>query len=244
MDLSPKNRNTFSKCAFPGFLIFQLGKAFVHLPTNTLRMDLILKYFNHLSNKQKEQFESLLPLYDDWNSKINLISRKDMDHFYERHVLHSLSIAKFVMPIRETKIMDAGTGGGFPGIPLAILFPEASFLLVDSIGKKIKVVDSIAESLELKNVKAVQQRIEQVEGRFDFIISRAVTALPDFVQWTEGKIDGHSKCNKANGIIYLKGGDLEAEIKMTPKNKTVKTFPLSAWFEEPFFDTKKLLHVY
>jgi 16S rRNA (guanine527-N7)-methyltransferase len=207
-------------------------------------MDLILKHFNRLSNKQKEQFEALLSLYGEWNSKINLISRKDMDHFYERHVLHSMAIAKFMRPTNGIKIMDAGTGGGFPGIPLAILFPEASFLLVDSIGKKIKVVESIAESLELNNVKAIQQRIEQVEGRFDFIISRAVTALPDFVQWTEGKIDGNSKCNKSNGIIYLKGGDLEAEIKLTPKHKTVKAYPLSAWFEEPFFDTKKLLHVY
>jgi len=207
-------------------------------------MDLILKYFNHLNNKQKEQFEALLPLYSDWNSKINLISRKDMDHFYERHVLHSLAIAKFVKPVPGCKLMDAGTGGGFPGIPLAILFPEVRFLLVDSIGKKIKVVENIAESLELKNVQAVQQRIEQVEGRFDFIISRAVTALPDFVKWSAGKIDGNSKCNKANGIIYLKGGDLSAELNAVPKNLSTKTLNLSDWFDEDFFETKKLVHVY
>lgn len=165
-------------------------------------MDLIRKYFDTLSAEQLRQFEALQPLYTDWNSKINLISRKDMEQFYAHHVLHSLAIAKYVKFVAGTKILDVGTGGGFPGIPLAIMFPEASFNLVDSIGKKIMVVKEVASALGLNNVETSHQRAETITGQYDFLVSRAVTNLPDFVGWTAKRYHGRSRNLKPNGILY------------------------------------------
>ena len=176
-------------------------------------MDIILKYFPHLTETQIEQFRQLEPLYADWNAQINVISRKDFSEFYERHVLHSLGIAKFTRFANNTKILDVGTGGGFPGIPLAILFPEVQFHLVDSIGKKIKVVNGVVESLGLKNVRAEQIRAEQLQEKYDYVVSRAVTRLPDFVKWIRKNISKKQKNPLPNGVIYLKGGDLGEEIK-------------------------------
>jgi len=204
-------------------------------------MDLILKYFPKLSERQKEQFAALPELYGDWNSKINVISRKDMDNFVEHHVLHSLSIAKVIEFKTMCEIMDLGTGGGFPGIPLAIMFPDANFYLVDSIGKKIKVVQSVAESLGLTNVKAEQIRAENVERDFDFVVSRAVTDLSQFVGWVRGKISDINYHKLRNGIIYLKGGDLTEEI--APFRKKAKVFEISDYFEEPYFETKKIVYM-
>ena len=172
-------------------------------------MILIEKYFPNLSDVQREQFVKLKAVYGEWNPKINVVSRKDISELYTRHVLHSLGIAKFIHFKSDTKVMDVGTGGGFPGIPLAILYPEVKFHLIDSIKKKLKVVSAVVEYLELKNVTVEHQRAEQVKGQFDFIISRAVTSMPVFVQWTHGKIAKKSKNSIHNGIIYLKGGDLE-----------------------------------
>ena len=204
-------------------------------------MDLILKYFPDLSERQKEQFAALPELYGDWNSKINVISRKDMDNFVEHHVLHSLAIAKIIKFKTMADIMDLGTGGGFPGIPLAIMFPDANFYLVDSIGKKIKVVQNVAESLQLKNVKAEQTRAEQVTRDFDFIVSRAVTDLSQFVGWVRGKISDIHYHKLRNGIIYLKGGDLTEEI--APFKKKVRLFDISDFFEEEYFETKKVIYM-
>lgn len=206
-------------------------------------VDVIFRYFPDLSATQKEQFEALGSLYADWNSKINVISRKDMDHFYAHHVLHSLAIAKMVRFKDFTEIMDAGTGGGFPGIPLAILFPEAKFYLVDSIGKKIKVVNEIANAAEIKNIEAEQIRMEQVDRTFDFIISRAVTALPDFVKWTAYKFHKKSFNAIPNGILYLKGGDVKEELRQI-KNFKKRVYPLYDYFPEPYFETKSLIHLY
>ncbi|MFD1314617.1 16S rRNA (guanine(527)-N(7))-methyltransferase RsmG [Namhaeicola litoreus] len=200
----------------------------------------INKYFDLLSQRQIEQFEQLEGLYRDWNQKINVISRKDMDELYERHVLHSLGIAKVQPFLAGSKILDIGTGGGFPGIPLAILFPETEFLLVDSIGKKITVVQEVAQALGLKNVKAVQMRAEQVKGEFDFIVSRAVTKMDDFTKWTKNKIRKKSLHELSNGILYLKGGDLSEELQHFPK---AKVFALSDYFDEAFFETKKVVHL-
>ena len=204
-------------------------------------MDLILKYFPNLTERQKEQFAALPALYNDWNSKINVISRKDMDNFVEHHVLHSLAIAKVVQFKTMCDIMDLGTGGGFPGIPLAIMFPDANFYLVDSIGKKIKVVKDVAEQLQLKNVTAEQIRAEQVQRDFDFIVSRAVTDLSQFVGWVKGKISDIHYHKLRNGIIYLKGGDLDAEL--APFRKKVRLFDISDFFEEPYFETKKVIYL-
>lgn len=203
-------------------------------------MEIILKYFPELSDLQKEQFSKLFGLYVEWNAQINVISRKDIDELYVRHVLHSLGIAK-VLPFKDgTKIMDVGTGGGFPGIPLAILYPECHFHLVDSINKKLKVVEAVAESLELTNVKTSHKRAEEVNETFDFIVSRAVTAMPSFVSWVKNKVS--KKCNHElkNGILYLKGGDLSDELKSFPK---AKVYDLSDYFTEEFFETKKLVHL-
>jgi len=205
--------------------------------------DIIFQYFPSLSAKQKEQLSALQPLYNEWNAKINVISRKDMDNFYIHHVLHSLAIAKIVRFKDFTEVMDAGTGGGFPGIPLAIMFPETSFYLVDSIGKKIKVVKEVASSLGLKNIKAEQIRIEQVDHAFDFIISRAVTALPDFVKWTGYKFHRKSFNTIPNGILYLKGGDLEKELQEMKRLKK-KIYPLDNYFTESFYKTKSLVHLF
>ena len=192
-------------------------------------MDRIIKYFPELTERQREQFAALLPLYEDWNAKINVISRKDMGNFYEHHVLHSLAIAK-VQPFKTmSDILDVGTGGGFPGIPLAIMFPHANFYLIDSIGKKIKVVQNVAESLQLKNVRAEQIRAEQVEGDYDFIVSRAVTDLSQFTQWVRGKVSDSHYHTLRNGILYLKGGDLTEEL--APFKKKVRTWDISDFFE-------------
>ncbi|MBQ6238456.1 MAG: 16S rRNA (guanine(527)-N(7))-methyltransferase RsmG [Bacteroidales bacterium] len=204
-------------------------------------MDLILKYFPNLTERQKEQFAALPDLYNDWNSKINVISRKDMDNFVEHHVLHSLAIAKVVQFKTMCDIMDLGTGGGFPGIPLAIMFPDSNFYLVDSIGKKIKVVKDVAEQLQLKNVTAEQIRAEQVQRDFDFVVSRAVTDLSQFAGWVRGKISDIHYHKLRNGIIYLKGGDLTDEI--APFRKKVRTWDIADFFEEPYFETKKVIYM-
>jgi len=208
-----------------------------------MSIDLIFNQFPELSDTQKAQMEHMQELYITWNAQINVISRKDMENFYVHHVLHSLAIAKYVAFKDYTEIMDAGTGGGFPGIPLAVMFPKASFLLVDSIGKKIKVVQEVAQALGLKNVVAQQSRMEQVDGTFDFIISRAVTNLSDFVRWTGYKFHQKSFNQVPNGIIYLKGGDLKDELKQVRglKHRTVN---ISNYFSDPFFETKKIVHLY
>jgi 16S rRNA (guanine527-N7)-methyltransferase len=204
-------------------------------------MQLIHRYFPHLSVQQKEQFDSLVPLYKEWNSKINVISRKDIDELDIRHVLHSLAIAKFTQFTPASQILDVGTGGGFPGIPLAICFPEVQFHLIDSIGKKIKVVKEVASALQLSNVSAEQVRVENLNTQFDFIVSRAVTAFPDFVKLCSRRIKKEQKNAIPNGILYLKGGDFQHEI--TPFGKRAYTMPLSQYFEESFFETKKLIHL-
>jgi 16S rRNA (guanine527-N7)-methyltransferase len=203
-------------------------------------MDEILKYFPNLTDIQKEQFEKLDFLYHDWNEKINIISRKDIDALYTKHILHSLGIAKIIKFEPGTYVLDVGTGGGFPGIPLAILFPETRFYLIDIIAKKIKVVQAVAEGLELKNVKAEQMRAENVKGDFDFIVSRAVTNMPDFVSWVKTKIKKNNKHELKNGILYLKGGDLTEELKDFP---TATEYNLADFFEDEFFETKKVVHV-
>jgi len=203
-------------------------------------LEQIFTYFPDLTELQKEQFAKLHDLYTDWNAKINVISRKDIDELYTRHVLHSLGIAKIMSFESNAKVMDVGTGGGFPGIPLAILFPETSFYLIDVIGKKIKVVNEIAEALGLKNLKAEQKRANLVTEKFDFIVSRAVTNMPDFVSWVDGKIAKKQSHELANGILYLKGGDLKEELKDFPK---ATQYNLSDFFSDDFFETKKVVHL-
>ncbi len=203
--------------------------------------DLILSYFPELTSIQIEQFSKLQEIYVHWNEQINVISRKDTENFYERHVLHSLGIAKVIQFKKGTKIMDVGTGGGFPGIPLAILFPDCEFLLVDSIGKKIKVVNEVASSLELKNVTGIHERAEKVGGTFDFIVSRAVTQMPEFITWVKSKISKTSKNTLPNGILYLKGGDLSEEMKTV--KQWSKEYNLKDFFEGEFFETKKVVYV-
>ncbi len=203
-------------------------------------MELILKYFIELSDVQREQFKVLEALYKDWNLKINVVSRKDIDELYLRHVLHSLAIAK-VMEFKDgTNIMDVGTGGGFPGIPLAILFPECQFHLVDSIAKKIKVVDEVVEGLQLTNVTTTHGRVEDVHAQYDFIVSRAVAAMPTFVRWVKGKIAKKSNHELKNGILYLKGGDLSEELQDFPK---ATIYNLTDYYTEGFYDTKKVVHL-
>lgn len=203
-------------------------------------MELILKYFPNLSEVQQEQFSKLYDLYSDWNSKINVVSRKDIDELYLRHVLHSLGIAKVIQFKDGTSIMDVGTGGGFPGIPLAILYPECKFHLVDSINKKLKVVDAVTEDLGLTNVKTSHKRAEEINETFDFIVSRAVTAMPSFVGWVKNKVSKKSKNDLKNGILYLKGGDLTEELQNYPK---ATLYNLTDYFEEDFFDAKKVVHL-
>lgn len=204
-------------------------------------MNIITKYFPKLKPEQYELFSQLQPLYAEWNAQINVISRKDFDGFYERHVLHSLAIAKFIGFTPGTKILDVGTGGGFPGIPLAIFFPEVQFHLVDSIGKKIKVVNNVIKSLGLQNATAEQIRAEELKGEYDFVVSRAVTSLPEFVPWVRKNIAKKQRNAMPNGIIYLKGGDLTEEIKSFKNRVFAKN--LSDWFEEEYFETKKVLHL-
>jgi 16S rRNA (guanine527-N7)-methyltransferase len=203
-------------------------------------MDEILKYFPDLTDLQIEQFQKLDFLYHDWNEKINVISRKDIDALYTKHILHSLGIAKIMKFEPGATVLDVGTGGGFPGIPLAILFPETRFYLIDVIAKKIKVVQGVVDALELKNVKAEQKRAELVKGDFDFIVSRAVTNMPDFVSWIKDKIKKQHKHTLKNGILYLKGGDLAEELKDFPK---ATLYDLSTVFEDEFFETKKVVHL-
>lgn len=204
-------------------------------------IDIILKYFPNLTDNQKRQFIQLQSLYELWNAQINVISRKDIDLLYERHVLHSLGIAK-VMPFKpNTNVMDVGCGGGFPGIPLAILFPETNFYLVDSIGKKIKVVNEIAQALGLKNVKAEHKRAEEVKEKFEFIVSRAVTEFPVFYRWVQNKVSKKQFNILPNGILYLKGGDLTEEFK--DFKKRVVFYDLKKYFKEEFFETKKVVYL-
>jgi 16S rRNA (guanine527-N7)-methyltransferase len=204
-------------------------------------MELIKKYFPDLTERQLEQFSQLKELYQFWNDQINVISRKDMDQFYERHVLHSLALAKIIQFRDGSSFLDVGTGGGFPGIPLAILYPKCSFHLVDSIGKKIKVVKEVAQALELKNVKASHNRVENIKDKYDFVISRAVTAMPKFMQWVNNKIKKKQINALPNGILYLKGGDLTEE--MAPIKNYYETYEIPDFFKEEFFETKKVVYV-
>ena len=204
-----------------------------------MSVSLILKYFPEITDEQKQQFEKLEQLYTEWNEKINVISRKDMDGLYEKHILHSLGITK-VMPFADgTKVLDVGTGGGFPGIPLAIIFPEVSFTLIDSIGKKIKVVEAVSEGLGLKNVTAVHGRAEKLKEKFHFVVSRAVTQMPEFLRWLKGKFEKEQFNEKHNGVLYLKGGDLAEELA----GLRCEIFQLKNYFEEEFFDTKKVVYL-
>ncbi|WP_461631099.1 16S rRNA (guanine(527)-N(7))-methyltransferase RsmG [Labilibaculum euxinus] len=204
-------------------------------------MEIIKKYFPDLTEEQEQKFFRLKELYTFWNEQINVISRKDMDSLYEHHVLHSLAIAKVIQFTPGTKIMDVGTGGGFPGIPLAILFPECSFYLIDSIGKKIKVVTEVANALKLNNVKAEHIRVQQVKDKFDFIVSRAVTAFPKFVNMVLKNSKGKDQNSLPNGIIYLKGGDFEGEI--SEYGSRISVYECSNYFSEEFFETKKVVHL-
>ena len=203
-------------------------------------MELILKYFPNLTETQINKFEALEGLYKDWNAKINVVSRKDIDELYLRHVLHSLAIAKVIQFTDNSSILDVGTGGGFPGIPLAILFPNCKFHLVDSINKKLKVINAVSEAIELTNIKTTHSRVEAIDETFDFIVSRAVTAMPEFTKWVKGKIAKKQQNVFKNGILYLKGGDLTEELK---QYTNVKAFLLSDYFEEDFFETKKVIYL-
>lgn len=203
-------------------------------------MEEILIQFPDLFPVQIEQFSKLENLYKDWNSKINVISRKDIDELYTRHVLHSLAIAKVQSFQKGSSILDVGTGGGFPGIPLAILFPEVNFYLIDVIAKKIKVVNEVAQAIGLKNLKAEQKRAELVNEKFDFIVSRAVTNMPDFVSWVKGKVRKENHHELKNGILYLKGGDLTEELKPFPQAQEYK---ISDFFKDEFFETKKVVYL-
>ncbi|MCB0804559.1 MAG: 16S rRNA (guanine(527)-N(7))-methyltransferase RsmG [Bacteroidales bacterium] len=205
-------------------------------------MNLILKYFPQLHPEQKSRFAKLGPLYESWNSKINVISRKDMEHFYERHVLHSLSISNIIRFPAGSQILDVGTGGGFPGIPLAILFPDCHFHLVDSIGKKVMVVDQVMKELKLTNVTCEKSRAESLNGQYEFIVSRAVTALPVFAEWVKKLILQKQDGNLQNGIFYLKGGEFSEELRLLKLKSHI--YPISKYFEEPFFETKAIVHLY
>lgn len=205
-----------------------------------MKAKILFEYFPNLSELQQEQFQQLEELYKDWNLKINVVSRKDIEELYLRHVLHSLGIAKIQQFKPEVSVLDVGTGGGFPGIPLAILFPETQFTLVDAIGKKIKVVQEVVDGLEISNVKAVHTRVEDMDMQFDFVVSRAVAAMPTFVRWIKGRIKKESVHERRNGILYLKGGNLTEELQ---GYKTVQIFDLADYFKEDFFETKKVVYL-
>ncbi len=205
-------------------------------------VEIIYQYFPKLADQQKEQFAKLADIYTFWNNQINVVSRKDMESLYLKHVLHSLGIAKFVTALTPgTRILDIGTGGGFPGIPLAIMFPDVQFHLVDSIGKKIKVVREVSEALGLKNVEADHIRAEQLHDKYDFVVSRAVTRLNEFMPWVKNKFEQKDKNGIPNGILYLKGGDLKQEIREAKVK--AELHPLSAYFQEEFFDTKYVVYI-
>lgn len=204
-----------------------------------MKVDLILKYFPNLSEYQVEQFQKLEPLYLEWNEKINVISRKDTDFLYEKHILHSLGIAKVMQFAPNTKVLDVGTGGGFPGIPLAIMFPEVEFTLIDSIGKKIKVVQGISDGVGLKNVIAIHGRAEKLKEKYHFVVSRAVTQMSEFLRWLKGKFEKEQINQKHNGVLYLKGGDLAEELA----GIKCEIHQLKNYFEEEFFDTKKVVYL-
>ncbi|ROI10564.1 16S rRNA (guanine(527)-N(7))-methyltransferase RsmG [Chryseobacterium sp. H3056] len=204
-----------------------------------MQVELIEKYFPNLSQKQKNQFAQLEKLYAEWNEKINVISRKDMDSLYEKHILHSLGIAKVMEFKFGTKVLDIGTGGGFPGIPLAILYPEVQFTLVDSIGKKITVVKEVSAGIGLENVTAIHSRAEELKEKFHFVVSRAVTQMPVFLTWLKGKFEKQSFNKKPNGVLYLKGGDLTQELA----GLKTEIFPLQNYFESEFFETKKVVYL-
>jgi 16S rRNA (guanine527-N7)-methyltransferase len=204
-------------------------------------METILKYFPELTEIQRNRFASLQELYANWNAKINLISRQDIGNLYTHHVLHSLAIAKVITFKADTKILDVGTGGGFPGIPLAIMFPEVKFHLVDSIGKKIKVVEDVISQLSLDNATCEQARAEQLQGKYDFVVSRAVTTIPEFVNWIRGKVSKNNRHGVTNGIFYLKGGNLEDEIK--PFKKKTTLFEISDFFKEDYFKGKQIVYL-
>ena len=203
-------------------------------------MELLFKYFPELTERQQRQFGKLAELYNDWNQKINVVSRKDIDELYLRHVLHSLGIAKVISFLPGARVLDVGTGGGFPGIPLAILFPETQFHLVDSIGKKIKVVEEVSSGLGLENVKITNARVETVQDQYDFIVSRAVAQMETFVHWVKGRIVKENKHKIKNGILYLKGGDLNDELS---SYKTAKLFSLNTFFEEDYYETKCVVYL-
>ena len=203
--------------------------------------EIIFRYFPSLSVDQKNKIASLKPLYEEWNSRINVISRKDIDNFYIHHVLHSLSIARIISFKPGTRILDVGTGGGFPGIPLSILFPSAEFTLLDSIGKKIKVASAVADELKLDNVRFIWKRVEEEKGKYDFVISRAVMEFTRFVELTTKNLGSGSYNNPANGIICLKGGDLSAELGSLSKSVTIRD--IKDFFNEPFFETKKIVYL-
>jgi 16S rRNA (guanine527-N7)-methyltransferase len=206
-----------------------------------MTFDLILKYFPDLTTQQQQQYQKLPKLYNFWNNQINVISRKDIDLLFERHILHSLGIVKVMSFLPGENVLDVGTGGGFPGLPLAIMFPDTQFFLVDSIGKKIKVVNEIAKAIGLKNLKAEHIRAEQVPDKFDFVVSRAVTQLKDFYPWVKGKFNKSSKNTLHNGVLYLKGGDLKQEI--AESGLTVQQFHLKDFFDEGFFETKQVIYI-
>lgn len=207
-----------------------------------MNSDIITKYFPNITANQKLQIESLYSLYDEWNKKINVISRKDFPNLYIHHVLHSLSIQKLIAFKSGTKILDIGTGGGFPGIPLAILNPDSKFHLIDSIGKKIKVVKEVSAALNLSNISAEHVRADEHKGSYDFILSRAVTAMPEFLKWTHAKIKIKEQNVLPNGVLYLKGGDLKEELSSI--RQKIDIYEISRWFEEDFFLEKKIVHIY
>lgn len=206
-------------------------------------MDIILKYFPNLTDVQKEQFAQLLPLYKEWNEKINVVSRKDIENLYERHILHSLVIAKIISFEPGAEVLDLGTGGGLPGIPLAILFPETKFLMVDGTGKKIRVAQSIIDTIGLKNAQAKNIRAEEQKKRFDFVLARAVTRLDKLVDWTKKLLKKKQIHGLPNGLITLKGGNVPAEIADLPRNEYVEMYPISDFFDEEFFEEKFVVYV-
>ncbi len=210
-------------------------------------MDIILKYFPDITDKQKQQFEASFNLYKEWNEKINVVSRKDIDSLFEKHILHSLAIAKFVAFRPDTYVLDIGTGGGFPGVPLSILFPETNFTLCDSIAKKITVAENVAQGIGLLNTDFVVGRVEQLKEEFDFIVSRAVAPAEQLYRWTQSYIKEENNNAKFNGYLLLKGGDLKEELKELKrinKKLIIEEYSLKTWFDEEFFETKKLVYIY